>query len=399
MTTTSLSTLLNRMDRWQIISTVEEQYKVKDLDEAFRTLRREIVMPWNLKKSSLKIFHDVLEYPMADDHDELAFLDDSANPNIFSERPRFRFTSIKEFYENPDYRNDLAEIWDGAERYLGVRYNSKGQTSQVLNNAEDEDDWTVSGDATSAEYQTVVFKDGNGSIKISITNSTDSATIKNTFTAFSDANYKRKYQFKLIYLDAVPDSGGIEMRFQVDDSNYLTTTVTTQFSGQSFKADAWNLIAQDLNEATEVGTITTASEWASEIIIPSGLETGTYFIDHSDLREWSLMDYWYYSNFSVATVGATEPDQEYFLNSSEVYATDSSIVGDTEWTDVIMYDAMLTTLTDKEVKPDLYNRIYARRQKAWDDLINKYPSLEPVITTLNYRFTTDFNNEGNYIYD
>jgi len=391
MITTSLATILNRMNRWQIISTVEEQYLVRDLDEAIRNLRKEIVMPWCLKKTSLKIFQDVLEYPVASDHDELAFLDETADQSIYSRRPRFRFTSIKEFYENPDYRNDLAEIWDGASRYLGVRYNPSGQTNQLLNNAETEGDFTASGDASNIDYQTVVKKTGNGSIQFTVTSSTGTATVSNTFTAFTDSDYKSKYHFKWIYLDAVPTS--IELRFQVNSTNYLKTTgITTQFDGSAFKADAWNLVAHDLNETTEVGTISTSSSWASEKIILTGATTGTYYLDQSNYRQWSLMDYWYYSNYYVATNGATTPDQEFFF-SGDSYSTDSSLVGDKEWVDVIMYDALLIAFADKEVKEELYNKILARRIKNWNTLIEKYPSEEPVVITKKYNFITDFNDD------
>jgi len=388
---TNLSTLINRMQRWQVLSTVEEQYLVRDLDEALRTLKRTIRPPWNLKKGSLKVFSGVLEYPVASDHDELAFLDDPKNPSYYSDRPRFRYTSLKEFYENPDDRNDLAEIWDEGTKYLGVRYNPiDGDQAVRLDDAEDDDYWTGSGDAGTPVEDTTFYKFGNGSIRVPITSSTGTATIKNTLlTAYSDSEYKKKYHFKWVYLDAVPTS--ITLRLHIDASNYLETSgITTQFNGQSLKADSWNLVAQDLNTATETGTVSTTSSFAYEECDLVGASTGTYYFDKSEILEWSLMDYWYYSNYNIATVGEEVANQEYFMNSSEVYSTDSQLVGDSEWADIIMYEAMLIALTDKEVKENVMSLIYSKRNQAWDDLISKYPSLEPLMTTLKYRFTNDF---------
>jgi len=388
---TNLSTLINRMQRWQVLSTVEEQYLVRDLDEALRTLKRTIRPPWNLKKGSLKVFSGVLEYPVASDHDELAFLDDPKNPSYYSDRPRFRYTSLKEFYENPDDRNDLAEIWDEGTKYLGVRYNPiDGDQAVRLDDAEDDDYWTGSGDAGTPVEDTTFYKFGNGSIRVPITSSTGTATIKNTLlTAYSDSEYKKKYHFKWVYLDAVPTS--ITLRLHIDASNYLETSgITTQFNGQSLKADSWNLVAQDLNTATETGTVSTTSSFAYEECDLVGASTGTYYFDKSEILEWSLMDYWYYSNYNIATVGEEVANQEYFMNSSEVYSTDSQLVGDSEWADVIMYEAMLIALTDKEVKENVMSLIYSKRNQAWDDLISKYPSLEPLMTTLKYGFTNDF---------
>ena len=387
MSLVPLSTILNRMKRYQTVSTVEDQDLVRDLDEAIRTLRRMTRFPWVKQTSTIKVFDDVLEYPVASDHDELAFLDNPKNEGSFADRPRFRFTSHKEFLENINYRNDLAEIWEDGTLFLGIRYDSAGNGSTLLDSAEEEDNYAVANDADSATEDSVTFKKGNKSIKVAITNSADVATVTITYpTAKSDSNYKKKYHFKLIYLDAVPTS--IEMRLQTDGSNYLATTVTTQFSGKAFQADAWNLIAQDLNTATPTGTLD-SDNIASEQFILNGAATGTYFFDESHLREWSLLDYHYYSVNNVALIGSSVANQEFFMNASEVYSSDSNLVGEKEWVDVVMYDALETTLTDKENRFVL-DEIKEKRDTAWDDLVAKYPSLEPVMVTNRYRFQTDY---------
>lgn len=386
---TKLSTILNRMKRLQSLSRAEDVSLVRDLDEALRTNRREIQLPWVTQKGTLKVFKDVLEYPIPSDYDELAYLDDPRNEGQYGRRPRFRFTSLQQFYENPDYRNDIAEIRDGNSIFLGVRYAPANLASQLLNNADDSDDFTPSGDADSVADETVVYKNGNGSTRVVITNSSGTATIKNTFDSFTDARYKRKYHFKWVYLDAVPTS--ITLRFHVDASNYLETTgITTQFSGQALKADAWNLVAHDLNEATENGTITTSSVWAYEEIDLVGAATGTYYIDDSYIREWVLMDFWYYSRYQVALVASTTANQEFFMDSDEVYSTDSSLVGDLDYADVIMYSAMEIALADLK-ETEMLNFVRERRQVAWENVAMKYPSLRPLITSLTYRFLTDFN--------
>ena len=389
-----LNFLLNRMKRWQSLSVVEDQYLIRDLDEAIRNNRRKTQLPWLLQQGYLRVFDDVLEYPVPAGYDELAYIENSKANSVYAQSARFRFTSLQQFYENLDYRNDIAEIRDSNDVFLGVRYKPTNIYSQVLNNAEDESDWTVSDDADSVVNENVIYKKGNGSVRVNITKSTGTATIKNTFTYLTDENYKKKYHFKLVYLSAVPTS--ITMRFQVDDSNYLETTgITTQFSGQPLKAGAWNLIAQDLNTATAVGTISTASVWSSEKVILLGAATGTYYFDESNLREWELMDFWYYSKYSVALIGSTVANQEYFYNSSDVYSTDSSLIGDSEWIDVIMYDAMLTALADVKATENI-NFIVSKRKEAFDQLTKAYPSMKPLVITSRWRFTTDFNNDENY---
>lgn len=393
---TLLSVVISRMDRWQTIATIEEQFKVRDLDDAIRTWRRKIQLPWALKKGTLRIFDDVLEYPVASDHDELAYLD-TQKGTFYEQKARYRYTSLQQFFEDPDNRNTTAEIWDQGTKFLGVRYKDIQQGSQLLNNAEDVDDYSVSGDATSVTKDTVVFKKGNASMRVAITNSSGTATVKNDFTSsFTDGNYKRKYHFKWIYLDSVPTS--IALRFQVNDTNYLETTgITTQFSGQALKADDWNLIAHDLNTATETGTISTSSLWASEKVILTGAATGTYYVDDSHLRAWDLQDYWYYSLNSVLLNGSSVADQQFFYNDSDVYSTDSSLVGDDEWIDIVMYEAMLTSLGDKE-NDAVFSKIQNKLSQATEELFDRYPSLNPAIITNVWRFGYEFNKENDTSY-
>lgn len=389
MRSTALSTILSRMNRWPDVENIEEQFKIRDLDMALRELKRDIEPPWTLVKGSLRVFPDVFEYPVATGHDELAYIDKN-NIDSYSDAARFYNTSLQQFYEMVNAtRNLITEIWNQGTKMLGVNYKDEGLSSQLLNNAETASEYTGSDDAGTPVLDTVFFKKGSGSIRVPVTLSSGTATIKNTFTAFSNSKYKKKYHFKWIYLAAVPTS--ISLRFQVDDSNYLETTgITTQFSGQALVANQWNLVAHDLNTATEVGTVSASSSWASEKIILIGATTGNYYIDESNLREWTLLDYWYYSRYYVATLASSTPNQEFFYNSSEVYSTDSKLVGDDEWADVIMYDALLISINERN-NTAIYAEIKERKEKAWNKLMATYPSMKPLITTQRYRFD---NNPG-----
>ena len=387
MMSTLLSVVIARMDRWPDAANAEEQYKIRDLDSAIRELKRTLQPPWTLVKGSLRVFPDVKEYPVASGHDELAYLDKS-NVESYSGAARFYNTSHQQFYEMVmANRNLLTELWDEGTKMLGVDYKGDGLSSLLLNNAETASEYTGSDDAGTPVKDTVFYKKGNASIKVPITLSASTATVKNTVTASTDSDYKSKYHFKWIYFPSVPTS--VTLRLQISDTAYIETTgITTQFAGQAFKAGQWNLVAQDLNEATEVGTISTASSWASEKIILIGAGTGNYYIDDSNLRQWELFDYWYYSRFFVKTLSSETPDQEFFFNSSEIYSTDSELVGDDEWVDVIMYDALLITINEKE-NNTIYEEIRRRRETAWNALEAKYPDMTPLITTQRYRFNNN----------
>lgn len=388
MQTTLLSTLISRMQRNRVYKTIEEQDIVRDLDESLRKLMRHLNTPWRIKQSTLKVFDSVYEYSMPSDYDELAYLDTNTNM-YFPQSARFTYTSLTDFYQDPTNRSMLAEIWSSGTKYLGVNYKNNKYESSKLNSANDATQWTVTGDASTPEVDNVNFKEGTTSIKTGVTGS-GNFTIVNTITAnTSDANYKTKYHFKWVYLVGSPTT--LRLQLRTDGSNYLYTNITTQFSGQPFIANGWNLIAQNLDTATEVGTFD-YNNIDSEAVVMTGATAGTYYFDTSYTRQWELLNLWYYTKYNV---GASEANptlsQQFFMNSADVYDTGSVLVGDLEWADVIMYEAMITGLTDKE-NANVLSVYVQKKEDAWKKLKQKYPDSTPIIVTNRYRFTDNFND-------
>jgi len=388
MNTTPLSFLLDTMNSYRDFENVEEPYKVRQIDTAMRMIRQKTNYPWNLTKGTLRVFDDVFEYPITSDHDEIAYIE-KQDIERYADTARFFNTSIKQFYQDVNStRNLMADIWKDGTRLIGLNYKDFQLPSSLLSSAGVASEYTASDDASGVVLDSVTFKKAPSSIQFTVTNSAGVATIKNTITAMSDTNYKNKYQFRWVYLDAVPTS--IEMRLQTDDSNYLSTVVTTQFSGQAFVADDWNLIAQDLNTATETGTFDSTSI-ASEKTILNGAATGTYRLDQSNLRQWELMDKWYYSKNNVVSSGSSSADREYFIltseSSSDIDTTDS-LLGDSKWIDFTLWTAMRLLLGDIENRT-LLSLITEERNKAEQAFNAKYPTMTPLITTSRHRFNNN----------
>lgn len=391
---TSLSTIISRMQRYpDALQNSNEVNFVLDIDQAIRTIRRLMPLPWTLQKSSLRVFDGVYIYPVANDHDELAYLDVSEN-TFYPAKAKFKYTSIQQFFEDPNNRNQIAEIFDANQRVLGVNLKNINAGSQIINQAETLSDWTTSGDAGTPVLDQVFFKEGNGSIRVPITNSSNTANIRWALSSvLSDSAYRKKYQFVWVYFSSAPTS--IELRLETDASNYLaTSSISTQFDGTPFKAGQWNLIAQDLNTASETGTFNSSSIAYGRLIL-TGAATGTYYIDASYLRSWQLLDYWYYSIYSIITSTGTVATKEYFYDdTSSSYDTTDKVIGDSEWIDIIMFDAILTNLSIIKASKESKQDVKDWRDAAWESLIKKYPSLEPIIITDRYNFETDFVDPG-----
>ena len=383
------------MNQNQAIRPLEESQKVFALDEAIRARSRNYNFPWVAKKKGLRVFEDVLEYPVQPDHKDLLYMDNNGdNINLtYADRARFRFTSLRQFYENPDFRSQIAEIWNGYTRYLGIRYNPTDAASAELTSADDISVYTKGGDVTSFRIDSVNFVTGNSSLQFSIVNSSSVANIAASIPPNLLQNFQKYYFFQWVYFDGIPSS--VALQYGTDASNYYYSIVTAQFSGQPFQQGQWNLLAFDLNAASKFGTPT--GTFSHQNFVMFGAPSGTYFLDASAIKTWEQLDYWYYSKNNVLNAdGVTY--QPYFMDANEAYLLDNELQGEPEWADTVMYDAMLSLLAEKSNSVS-YKDVVARRDQSLLELKQKYPDESQLITTNRWRWRDSFSNPNGVNYN
>ena len=405
MPLTSLQTLVNRAQSKRALMNVSADDLVVCFDAAIREQMRTIDTPWRLKKGTLRVFSDVLEYPVAADHEDLMFLDTQKAGNDYWEKARFQYTSIQQFYENPEDRNYLATIFDNGVKFLGVRYQSgmSMPASTPIDTAQSITGWTATGDASNFVLDQVNTKNSSYSIRFSVVNSTNVATVKKTLdSAVGTTNYQKRYYFVDVFLPSVPST--VTLKLLCDNSNYLSSTVTTQFAGQPLVANDWNTLAFDLNVATVTGTI--GSSFTAQEIDFTSARSGIYNVGLSFLREWTLMDYRYYSIYNCQSANGTQPDLQFFTQDDGTYDLNSSLVGELEWADIVFYDGCLMALADVSRAGLQTSAIIANFSEklaaAARAMNDKHPDEEPVIVTKRYEFGQDYNcpvNSPSQIYN
>lgn len=395
MSTTLLSTLLSRMNRYQVLANIETQFKVRDLDDAIRTLKRTYNLPFYQKQATLKLFPDILEYPVVADHDYLIYLDNESTD--FSTKLRARYTSMRQFYEDPDYRNQIAEIWHNNVLSIGVRDRIINGQSQTLQSADSLTGTMALADASALALSNTVVKDSQTSIQFLNTPVLEVAGVIVPFpTKVSDPDFKKKWFFSYVYLTGIPTRILIQLS---DDTNgfYLAKNVFSQFGGRPFEANAWNLVAMELESADVNGTPTASPLWDHDTLSFYDAPPGLYYLGPSYLKTYETLDYWYYSKYAVAAPGSTFASQEGFFNDAGVYDEASSLIGDSEWTDLVLYEAMLSSLTDEE-NAFVYNSIKAKRDAALAAISTKWPDAKPLVTTNRYSFSTGLDSESQWLF-
>ncbi len=378
---TKLGTLINRMNRYQAVEKIDNTYKVQDLDEAIRTARRVCKFPWTLKAKNLKIFEGISLYNPESDFDGLAFLDDEGKYK--TGKPEFQYTSIKQFYEDPNNRNLIAEIWNEGVLSLGVKYKDAGLTQLLLDECSDITKYTPSGDFTAIEEETVKTAIGSNSIKATLVEGTNIATLTCDIDEVIDPEYKKKYFFAYVYLASVPTS--IDLKLKKDASNYLSKNILTQFDGRVLKANDWNILAFDLNDCVVEGS--TGGEFESFEITLNGAEAGSYYFGETALKQWLNLNYQYYHKNLVKQTDGTYKEQFLDIETNDFDLLDI-LIGEDIFSDIILYEALILAINEQE-NGTIFGLVNQKREGAWQSLFEKYPDLQPTITTNYYNFIDD----------
>lgn len=231
---------------------------------------------------------------------------------------------------------------------------------------------------------TIIENNNTYSIRANFDNPGIISIKADSFSADS-SDYAKKYFFIDVYFDAnVPTSVAISVN--TDVSNYLKQSITEQFSGQAFKANSWNTLAIDLAVAPLSGVINGFNYFVLDFTV---VAAGNYYISDSYLRMWTIMDFWYYSKNTIIASGDIIASKSQFMDANNQYNLNDLLVGEEEWIDVIMYDAIFNGLSDKEseaVKGD----VLAKRKAAWEEFQKKYPDMVPLIVTQDYNFESDY---------
>lgn len=368
------------MDRYQCVSTIEQVYKVYDLDSAVREVKRTIKSPWNLVKKQLKIFKDIYLYNPEDDFERLAFLDDKLEYKL--NKPQFQYTSYKQFVEDPNNENTLAEIFTNGERKIGVNYKTIELNQVVVDDCSDSSRYLASGDFTNASLNYAKTYKNEYSIKFACTKVSDIANIDIQFDDIYVEKYRKYFMFSYIYLNAIPTS--IDMAI-FNGTNELSKNITKQFDGSDFKLNDWNIIAFDLNDCIEVGD--TAGTFNSAKIVLNGVATGNYYLGGIDLKQWRELDYNYYSKNGI--VSSTGVYKYQFINTLDnSFDLDDELIGEDIYSDVVLYEALCLAINEKE-NSAIFNLVKEKRELAYMALFENYPDLAPQIVEVRYNYVTN----------
>lgn len=208
-------TTLNKISDFNLICQDAAELMLSRIDPVETTRKATLVNP---------VYDSVYDYSLPSDFKSPADLVPQANADMRSNSTLQR-TFAREFV-NRKKNNQFAILWRDAVQFL--RFSSKLDTPLVVDKADsltENGTWTVGGNASNLELDTINYIAGSGSIKSSVSSS---GALVNVI-----------------------------IRVGNDSSNYYEKTVTAGHF-EAFK-QGWNLLRFDFNTATQVGTVNMAT--------------------------------------------------------------------------------------------------------------------------------------------
>ena len=343
-----------------------------DISDVYRYLkdfiletRRENALPWTKKSTQLPLFVNVVEYELPSDLSDL-IKPQKNYPN--KDDGFFKYMTQDELARNIGLWNKLALDFKNSTQILAARINSGDET--LVDALNDSSAWTESGDITEAVDDPVFFLSNNGSIKLTIVNSSGSCALINSSVSIDLTSYIDSGTW-FLDLQAGAQLSSVEIEYG-DTSGHWINTITKQYCGAAFEED-WNTLGANWQDAIKVGNPSTIQYITIRI---NGAQSGVYRLNGLYLRLPDVYKLPYYSIYNFRdTLGALK---EYADSQDDVF------LGPDEWAK--MGEAYVTKkIATYQVKDkDLASEAQKEYVLAFNTLKTKFPELVPKIQTCYY---------------
>ena len=348
----------------------ENSEGLRMINRSLRILQRK--HDWVDKQQIITYNKGITEYALNSDYkvNSPISLSDNAYGTRFSRVTTSDFEqSINRLGRMPDV---YAEKTIGQNKRLNIGSNI-GETfcmdsmTVIVNNGT----WSVVDDALNLIQDDTFFKGEFGSsLKYDINGTV--ATIKNT--TLNNIDLSSVEGLSGIYLQhfipTTTNLTSIEIKFGSDESNYWTTTVTTDYIGDTFLTNSWNQLKANWDtktgspDSSDITFIQIKTTYSSTTSI-SGLRVNDMFAS----KDVDLL-FWYYSENMVNDItGSTEAK---IFDGTDL--TDTLIFLDDNMIDAIT--AIITTLANYQQEDGIETTSFNKSLEtgAINGLMQKYPS-------------------------
>lgn len=356
-------------------------------------MQRKHNLPWTKTTTPLYVFPNVFNYAVPDDFKNFVA---PQLPLTGQQRDTtyYHYTTQPEFARKSFSQNGLAMDFDFTTKLLLVNYSDSCQRELLANPCDAVDDnghWIASGDASNLQTDSSYFRYGNGSLQFDITNATGISLISNTTVNPTDITaYKNgSYPFLSVYIPVANPTIQYELQWGSSSSDYFPLVFSEQFTKQPFSV-GWNLLGGNWFDLTPIGTPDLNNMTYLGVKILNAVTASVYRINGFFFRKWVEQTLPYYSSFNFQSNGSLIPDK------NKATALDDVLLGDNEYIDMAVFFNVMSVAKWKFQDSDLLSLAKADFDEAMQDLMIRYPDLQPMIQTeyFNTQYLDDYDNSS-----
>lgn len=263
------------------------------LTKAIKYFSTTYAFPTAKRSYDILLFNGVREYDLPTDFGTL--IEPQRPPALHS--PPFMNSTAREIAHWPYGKNTSIE-YDYETPFLTATDDCGFST--LLESCDDDDDATLSGDGSGLSVSNMIYTQGTGSLRFTITASGGTTTLTFSIDAFDLTDWLTKaYTFCDLICPSTNtrDIASVVFRIGNDASNYYQMTATDPFRGDGIAAGI-NTIGFSLPDATTVGTVDDTDCDFLQIVITNGTTAGVngvYYLDNIFLSQGVFYQIPYYS--------------------------------------------------------------------------------------------------------
>lgn len=338
--------------------------------------------PTSKKSFDTLFFNGVRQYGLPSDFGTL--IEPQRPPSLRS--PRFMNESSRELAHWPVGRK-MAVEYDGATPFLDVVDNIDSM-ALLLHACEDTTGITVSGDGSGLSVDNMIYSEGQGSLRFTITPVTGQTVL--TFVGMSAVDITDFLTKNWCFLDLISPSTNttaftsVKLRIGNDATHYHEMTATTRYRGNTI-LNGLGTIGFDLTARTDTGTVTDTNITWMQVILNHGVAgvSGVYRLDNVFTAQGIYFQVPYYSIYNILAGGTTP--------TNAITAIMDVIMLPAQCEGAIIYKTLELIASSPNVANQSFANYAARELKPKEDLLFSLYPVERSLVQSQYYKRTRFN--------
>lgn len=295
--------------------------------------------------------------------------------------PRFLNQTGRELTHWP-YGRKISVQYDNSTPFLDVVDNMDSDAT-LFSGCETTTGITISGDGSGLALDNMIYTEGLGSMKFTVTASSGQTIL--TFALDATYDITDMLTKNWVFLDLISPStntvafSSIKLRLGNDSTHYHEMSATTRYRGNTILT-GFGQIGFDLTSRTDTGTVTDTAIDYMQVVLNHGTTgvDGTYHLDNIFTAQGVYFQIPYYSIYNILGAGTTP--------QNTISLTTDVIMLPVQCDEAIIYKTLELIAGSPNIADQNFANFCARELKPKEDLLmSLYPSERILVQSQWYK--------------